>query len=202
MVRRERGCLKSCRAFLGANGLEAGKIGDIKVSGMIKTAVVARKRAADMKTRIKTLFFSLTASSPSHRCHDHKSWVLTFEVIVNRASFANSPTSATVSRLLSASNIALASKRRAMSKPPRPMTTGRPGTATPTMSCSPVLGLHMQRFYFPRQDVARKGGLRPPPCADCWAFVENQTRCACVHRFPAPEAWLLGDLAAVDASTM
>ena len=45
--------------FLGANGLEAGKIGDIKVSGMIKTAVVARKRAADMKTRIKTLFFHL-----------------------------------------------------------------------------------------------------------------------------------------------
>ena len=78
------------------------------------------------------------------------------------------------------------------SKPPRPMTTGRPGTATPTMSCSPVLGLHMQWFYFSRQGVARKGGLRPPPCADCWAFVENQTRCACVHRLPAPEAWLLG----------
>lgn len=28
--------------FLGANGLEAGKIGDTRISGMMKTAVVAR----------------------------------------------------------------------------------------------------------------------------------------------------------------
>ena len=58
--------------LLRANGLEAGKIGDIKIFGMIKTEAVARRRPRYDHPNQDTFFHS--ASSLSHHYQDHKSW--------------------------------------------------------------------------------------------------------------------------------